>query len=112
MFDDWDSVVSYLIEKLPLSPKMGWTLGEGKLDMITIFVKELKIGGFKDTLCSPEKLGKMLDFNRVETKVEEVSHVLCQLQDSQMTNITITLVQNLNFNYIFNTVSHYFCVWY
>ncbi|KAL6258986.1 hypothetical protein P5V15_008908 [Pogonomyrmex californicus] len=104
MFDNWDVVRIYLIDKIGISNEIALTLGEAKIDMISVFMKERGVISLKDTICSPEKLGDMLHFDNNLVTAEEVSSALCQLEDSQTQNITITLMKNLNFEYIFKNL--------
>lgn len=104
MFDNWDVVRAFLIDKIGISNEVALTLSQAKIDMISIFMQERGVISMKDTICSPEKLGDMLFFNNNLTTADEVSSVLCQLEDSQTQNIVITLMKNLNFEYIFKNV--------
>ncbi|XP_011868082.1 PREDICTED: uncharacterized protein LOC105562133 isoform X2 [Vollenhovia emeryi] len=104
MFDNWDFVRTYLIDKIGITNEIAVTLGEAKIDMISVFMQERGIVSLKDTICSPEKLGDMLHLNNKLVTAEEVSSALCQLEDSQTQNITITLMKNLNFDYIFRNL--------
>jgi len=104
MFDNWDFVRTFLIDKIGITNEIALTLGQAKIDMISVFMQERGIISLKDTICSPEKLGDMLHFDNNLVTAEEVSSALCQLEDSQTQDITITLMKNLNFNYIFRNV--------
>lgn len=104
MFDNWDFVQTYLIDRIGITNEIALTLSQAKIDMISIFMKERSVISLKDTICSPEKLGDMLHFENDLVTAEEVSAALCQLEDSQTQNITITLMKNLNFDYIFKNV--------
>ncbi|KAL0111880.1 hypothetical protein PUN28_013230 [Cardiocondyla obscurior] len=104
MFDNWDFVRSYLVDRINITNEVASTLGQAKIDMISVFMKERGIISLKDTICSPEKLGDMLHFNNNLVTAEEVSSALCQLEDSQTQNITITLMKNLNFDYVFKNL--------
>lgn len=105
MFDNWDVVRMFLIDKIGISNENALTLGQAKVDMISVFMKERGAISLKDTICSPKKLGDMLHFNNNIVTAEEVSSMLCQLDDSQTQNVTITLMKNLNFKYIFKNVN-------
>jgi len=107
MFDNWDTVTTFLIDKIGITNKIAVTLGQGKIDMISVFLKERGVVSLKDTICSAKKLGDMLLFNNSLVTAEEVSSALCQLDQTQTQNITIALMKNLNFNYIFKNVSSY-----
>lgn len=102
MFDNWDFVQTYLIDRINITNKIALTLGQAKIDMISVFMKERGIVSLKDTICSPKKLSDMLHFNNLTA--EEVSSTLCKLEDSQTQDIAITLMKNLNFDYIFRNV--------
>jgi len=104
MFDNWDFVRTYLIDKIGITNEIALTLGEAKIDMISVFMQQRGIISLKDTICSPEKLGNMLHFNNNLVTAEEVSSALCQLEDFQTQDITIMLMKNLNFEYIFKNV--------
>lgn len=104
MFDNWDFVRTYLIDRIGITNEIALTLGQAKVDMISVFMKERGIVSMKDTICSPEKLGEMLHFDNNFVTAEEVSSALCQLEDSQTQNIAIALMKNLNFDYIFRNV--------
>lgn len=108
MFDNWDVVRKFLIDNISITSKIAVTLGEGKIDMISVFLKERGIVSLKDTICSPEKLGDMLAFNNSLVTAEEVSSALCQMDQSQTQNVAITLLKNLNFDYVFRNVNFYF----
>lgn len=103
MFDNWDVVRTFLIDKIGITNEIALTLSQAKIDMISIFMQERGVISLKDTICSPEKLGDMLLFNNNFT-ADEVSFALCQLDDSQTQNIVITLMKNINFEYIFKNV--------
>ncbi|XP_076760468.1 lipid droplet defective [Xylocopa sonorina] len=104
MFDNWDVVRSYLVDKIGISNDVALTLSQAKLDMISVFVKERRVLSLKEIICSPEKLNDMLNFNSGIITTEEVSSTFCQLKDLQTQNVTITLIKNLNFDYIFKTL--------
>ncbi|XP_029170086.1 LOW QUALITY PROTEIN: uncharacterized protein LOC114939826 [Nylanderia fulva] len=104
MFDNWDFVRAFLIDKIGISNEIALTLSQAKIDMIAVFMQERGVISMKDTICSPEKLGDMLFFNNTLTTADEVSSVLCQLEDSQTQNIVITLMKNINFEYIFKNL--------
>lgn len=104
MFDNWDVVRTFLIDKIGITNEIALTLSQAKIDMISIFMQERGVISLKDTICSPEKLGDMLFFNNNLTTADEVSSALCQLDDSQTQNIVITLMKNINFEYIFKNV--------
>lgn len=104
MFDNWDMVRTFLIDRINMTNEVALTLGQAKVDMISVFMKERGAISLKDTICSPEKLGDMLNFNNTPVTAEEVSSALCRLDDLQTQNVTITLLRNLNFDYIFKNV--------
>ncbi|XP_026675626.1 uncharacterized protein LOC108632621 isoform X2 [Ceratina calcarata] len=104
MFDNWDVVRSYLVDKMGISNDVALTLSQAKIDMISVFMKERKALALKEIICSPEKLSDMLNFNSSRITAEEVSAAVCQFEDSQTQNVTITLIKNLNFDYIFKTL--------
>lgn len=104
MFDNWDVVRTFLIDKIGITNEIALTLSQAKIDMISIFMKERGIISLKDNICSPEKLGDMLLLNNDLVTADEVSSALCQLEDSQTQNIAITLMKNLNFDYILKNV--------
>lgn len=104
MFDNWDFVRTYLIDRIGITNEIALTLGQAKIDMISVFMQERGIISLKDTICSPEKLGDMLHFNNNLVTAEEISSTLCQLEDSQTQDIAIMLMKNLNFDYIFRNV--------
>ncbi|KAI4485555.1 hypothetical protein M0802_012731 [Mischocyttarus mexicanus] len=104
MFDNWDTVRTYLINKINLSKETALILSEAKIDMISVFMKERRALSLKDTICSPSKLGDMLNVNQAEITIEEISTTLCTLNDTQTRNIAITLIKNLNFDYILKTL--------
>lgn len=105
MFDNWDVVNSYLVDKMGISNEVALTLSQAKIDMISVFMKERRAFNLREIICSPKKLSDMLNFNGDRITAEEVSSAICQLEDSQTQNVTITLIKNLNFDYIFKTVS-------
>ncbi|XP_024889665.1 ATP-binding cassette sub-family A member 13 isoform X1 [Temnothorax curvispinosus] len=104
MFDNWDFVQTYLIDRIDITKEVALTLGQAKIDMLSVFMKERGIISLKDNICSPEKLGDMLHFDNNVVTAEEVSSALCQLEDSQTQNIAIALMKNLNFDYIFKNL--------
>nr|XP_033323682.1 uncharacterized protein LOC117218991 isoform X1 [Megalopta genalis]XP_033323683.1 uncharacterized protein LOC117218991 isoform X1 [Megalopta genalis]XP_033323684.1 uncharacterized protein LOC117218991 isoform X1 [Megalopta genalis] len=103
MFDDWDLVNSYLTDKIHISNNVLAMLSEAKIDMISVFMKERKALSMKEIICSPKKLGEMLSFNERVTATE-VSAAICQLDDAQTQNVTIAMIKNMNFDYIFKTL--------
>ncbi|XP_028048892.2 uncharacterized protein LOC105837746 isoform X2 [Monomorium pharaonis] len=104
MFDNWDFVRTYLVDKINITNEIALTLGQAKIDMISVFMQERGIVSLKDTICSPEKLSDMLHFDNNIVTAEEVSSTLCQLEDSQTQDIAIMLMKNLNFDYIFRNL--------
>ncbi|XP_067204074.1 uncharacterized protein ldd isoform X2 [Linepithema humile] len=104
MFDNWDVVRTFLIDRIGFTNEIALTLSQAKIDMISIFMKERGVISLKDTICSPEKLSDMLLFKENLVTAEEVSSALCQLEDSQTQNIAITLMKNLNFDYVFKNL--------
>ncbi|XP_078047717.1 lipid droplet defective isoform X2 [Augochlora pura] len=103
MFDDWDVVSSYLTSKIQISNDVLTMLSESKIDMISVFMKERKALSMKEIICSPKKLNEMLSFNERIT-AEEVSAAICQLEEAQTQNVTIAMIKNMNFDYIFKTL--------
>ncbi|XP_053973403.1 uncharacterized protein LOC128873691 isoform X1 [Hylaeus volcanicus] len=104
MFDNWDAVSSYLVDKIGIGNDVAFTLSQAKIDMISVFSKERNALSLKDIICSPKKLDDMLSFSGDQITAEQVSSALCQLDDSQTQNVTITLIKHLNFDYIFKTL--------
>ncbi|KAK9294638.1 hypothetical protein QLX08_010802 [Tetragonisca angustula] len=105
MFDNWDAVRSYLVDKIGISNDVALTLSQAKIDMIPVFMKERRALSLREIICSPAKLGDMLNFNGGRTTTpEEISSTVCQLDDSQTRDVAIMLLKNLNFDYIFRTV--------
>ncbi|XP_066598930.1 uncharacterized protein ldd isoform X2 [Prorops nasuta] len=104
MFDDWEQVRTYLSKKLGFSKEVSMTLSQAKVDMISVFLKERRAVSLKDTVCSPEKLADMLSFEQTKITAEEVSQVFCKLDDATTQNISIALIKNLNFDYIFRNL--------
>ncbi|XP_033187616.2 lipid droplet defective isoform X1 [Bombus vancouverensis nearcticus] len=104
MFDNWDVVKSYLVDKIGISNNVALMLSQAKIDMISVFMKERRALSLKEIICSPTKLSEMLNFNSSRITAEEVSSAICQFEDSQTQNVTITLIKNLNFDYIFKTL--------
>lgn len=105
MFDNWDTVRTYLINKISISKEVALILSQAKIDMISVFMKEKRAFSLKDTICSPSKLGEMLNVEHTNITIDEVSTILCTLNNTQTQNIAITLIKNLNFDYILKTVS-------
>nr|XP_031839600.1 uncharacterized protein LOC116430078 isoform X2 [Nomia melanderi] len=103
MFDNWDTVSSYLVEKIGISNDVASTLSQARIDMISVFMKEKRAFSLKDTVCSPTKLNEMLRFNGQIT-AEEVSDAICQLEDARTRSMMIAMIKNLNFDYIFKTL--------
>ncbi|CAK9819447.1 ATP-binding cassette sub-family A member 13 [Anthophora plagiata] len=104
MFDNWDAVRSYLVDKIEISNDAALMLSQAKIDMISVFMKERRALSLKEIICSPKKLSDMLNFNSGNITAEEVSAAICQFEDAQTQNVTITLIKNLNFDYIFKTL--------
>ncbi|KAF7403454.1 hypothetical protein HZH68_006248 [Vespula germanica] len=104
MFDNWDTVRTYLINKISISKEVASILSQAKIDMISVFMKEKRALSLKDTICSPSKLGDMLNVEHTNITIDEVSTVLCTLNNTQTQNIAITLIKNLNFDYILKTL--------
>ncbi|XP_076176197.1 lipid droplet defective isoform X2 [Ptiloglossa arizonensis] len=104
MFDNWDMVSSYLVNKIGISNEAAAMLSRAKIDMISVFMKEKGALSLKDITCSPKKLSEMLSFNGGRITAEEVSSAICPLEDSQTQNVTIALIKHLNFDYIFKTL--------
>lgn len=79
-------------------------MSDAKVDMISVFLKQQKAMSLKDTICSPTKLSEMLSFEHTHLSAEDVSSVLCEMDSEQMQNLTISLISNINFQYIFDNV--------
>lgn len=101
MFANWNDLRRFLVENLGIPDEVANIISKGKIDMISVFMKERRAISLKDTVCSPERLEDMLSFDSAETSAEQVSHALCDLDDSATQNVTIELIKNLNFEYIF-----------
>lgn len=104
LFRNWDVLKKYLIEKAGIPNEAMNIMSEAKVDMISVFLKEKKAVSLKDTICSPTKLNEMLSFENSHLSAEEVSSILCEMDSEQSQNMTITLISNLNFQYIFENV--------
>lgn len=104
MFQDWNTLRRFIVEEIKIPNEVAEILSHGKIDMLSVFMKERKSISLKDTVCSPVKLRDMLSFDATETNVEEVSTALCRLDDAATQNVTVSLIQNLNFDYIFSTL--------
>ncbi|KAG7198455.1 hypothetical protein KM043_005838 [Ampulex compressa] len=104
MFDNWDVVRSYVVDEIGISNDITLALSRAKIDMISVFMKERHAISLKDTICDPKKLSDMLNVEQARATVEEISAALCQLNDTQAQNVTITLMKNLNFDYIFKNL--------
>ncbi|XP_046740699.1 uncharacterized protein LOC124408067 isoform X2 [Diprion similis] len=104
MFPNWPNLRSYLTKTLGLSGDVTKALSGGKVNMLSIFSKERKAVSLKDTICSPEKLGEIIEFKGHETMVEEISASLCQLSSEKTQSITISLIKKLKFGTLFKDV--------
>ena len=104
MFKNWDVLKKYLIEKTGIPKEAANIMSEAKVDMVSIFLKEQRAMNLKDTICSPTKLSDMLSFDQTHITAEEVSSILCDLDGEHTQSMTITLIKNLNFEYIFKNV--------
>lgn len=104
MFKNWDVLRKYLVEKAGISNSAAKIMSESKVDMISVFLKERRALDLKDTICSPNKLSEMLNFDQTHVTAEEVSSILCELDDEHTQNMIITLITNINFEYIFKNV--------
>lgn len=105
MFDNWDVVRTFLINNINVTNDLLLTLSQAKVDMLSVFMKERGVISLKDTICSAEKLSDMLYFNNSHVTADELSSALCQLNDSQTQTIAITLLKNVNFDFVFKNVS-------
>lgn len=105
MIPNWAILRSYLIGTVGLSENVTKALSQGKVDMLSVYVKERKTVSFKDTICSAEKLGQILEFERGKSTAREISESLCQMSSEQAQNITIRLVKKLKFSTLFKDVS-------
>lgn len=106
IFGDWDIFSKYLIEEANLENDVVLTLSKAKIDMLSIFVKERNAISLKETVCSPEKLETVLQFDSSQISGDQVSDVLCQLDNEHTLNIAVVLIKNLNFEYIMENVSN------
>ncbi|XP_033223873.1 phospholipid-transporting ATPase ABCA1 isoform X3 [Belonocnema kinseyi] len=104
MFKNWDVLRKYLVEQAGLSNAASRIMSESKVDMISVFLKERRALDLKDTICSPDKLSEMLSFDQSHVTAEEVSSTLCELNSEHTQNMMITLITNLNFEYIFKNL--------
>ncbi|XP_043289977.1 uncharacterized protein ldd isoform X2 [Venturia canescens] len=104
MFVDWNDLRRFLVEDIGIPDAVANTISKGKIDMLSVFMKERRAISLKDTVCSSERLQDMLSFDSAETSAEQVSSALCDLNDSATQNVTIELIKNLNFEYIFSNL--------
>ena len=111
MFKNWDVLRKYLVENTGISNDAARIISESKVDMISVFLKEQRALDLKDTICSPTKLNEMLSFDQSHVTAKEVSSILCELDGERTQNMVITLITNLNFEYIFKNVRLYYLIY-
>ncbi|XP_048511619.1 ATP-binding cassette sub-family A member 13 isoform X2 [Athalia rosae] len=104
MFPNWPVMRSYLIKTVGLSTNTTEALGPGKVDMLSVYSKESRTVSIKETICSPEKLGEIFEFETGNVTMEEISDTLCQLGSERAQNITVNLIKKLNFGSLFKDV--------
>ncbi|KAH0550173.1 hypothetical protein KQX54_017854 [Cotesia glomerata] len=104
MFVDWGVLRRFLLQDMQISKEFVEVISQSKVDMLSIFMKERSAISLKDTLCSEDNLKNMLSFEGSKTNAEEISSVLCTLSSAVTQNMTITLIQNVNFDYVFKTL--------
>ncbi|XP_023289550.1 uncharacterized protein LOC105698871 [Orussus abietinus] len=104
VFNNWDSLMTYLVEKVNIPKEVAASLGEAKLDMLSVFLKERNVVGLKSTFCSPEELADIFSFENTTVTAEEISESLCQLDDSQTQDIMVAIIRNLDFGYLFDNL--------
>ncbi|XP_043481651.1 ATP-binding cassette sub-family A member 13 isoform X2 [Leptopilina heterotoma] len=104
LFKNWDVLSKYLVENVGIPSEAVNIMSEAKVDMISVFLKQQKAMSLMDTICSPTKLSEMLSFEHTHLSAEDVSSVLCEMDSEQMQNMTITLISNINFQYIFDNL--------
>ncbi|XP_028982053.1 uncharacterized protein LOC107039836 isoform X2 [Diachasma alloeum] len=104
MFQDWSVLRKFLVNDIKFSDDLVDILSETKVDMLSVFMKERSAMSLTDTVCSTDKLKEMLDFEASRTSAEEVSRILCSLDPSVTQNLAITLIKNINFDYVFKNL--------
>ncbi|XP_053595540.1 uncharacterized protein LOC103571174 isoform X2 [Microplitis demolitor] len=104
MFVDWGVLRRFLVHDMAISEEFVELISQIQVDMLSIFMKERSAISFKDTVCSQDNLKDMLSFEGSNTNAEEISSILCTLSSSATQNMTITLIQNVNFDYVFRTL--------
>ncbi|KAK0086066.1 hypothetical protein PV325_003922 [Microctonus aethiopoides] len=104
MFLDWNTLRKYLLEDVGISNEAVAIVSQARVDMLSVFMKERSAINLKDTVCSQERLTGMLSFEESKTNAEEVGSILCSLNSGATQNIAITLIQNVNFDYVFKNL--------
>ncbi|XP_011308769.1 uncharacterized protein ldd isoform X2 [Fopius arisanus] len=104
MFQDWRGLRKFLVEDIKFSDDLVDILSGTKVDMLSVFMKERSALSLTDTICSTDKLEEMLEFQGSSTSAEEVSRVLCSLNSSVTQDLAITLIKNINFDYVFKNL--------
>ncbi|XP_046491171.1 uncharacterized protein ldd isoform X1 [Neodiprion pinetum] len=104
MFPNWPNLRSYLTKTLALPGDVTKALSGGKVNMLSVYSKERQAVSLTDTICSPEKLGEIIEFKGDETMIEEISASLCQLSSEQIQSITISLIKKLKFGTLFKDI--------
>lgn len=80
-------------------------IGTSKVDMFAVFSRQSGVMGLKTMLCSPQLLNEILSFEHSRITIEQVSSTLCQLTDEQTQGLIVTLISNINFEYLVKNVS-------
>lgn len=105
MFPNWPALRSYLMNTVGLFENVTRALSQGKVNMLSVYSRERKSISLKETICSAEKLGEIIEFEKNEITIEEISKSLCELSGERAQNITVNLIKKLNFGSLFKDVS-------
>ncbi|XP_044002930.1 uncharacterized protein LOC122848731 isoform X2 [Aphidius gifuensis] len=100
MFSNWNEIKKFLANDINLSNETIQIFGKSDVNMLSIIRKKREIANLKDTFCSLKTLQSLLNFNNSKTNAEEVSKILCSLDEMTIQNITVALVKNVNYAFV------------
>lgn len=101
MFKNWNEFNNFITNDIKLSNETVQTIDQSNINVISIVRKKRALENLKDTFCSIETLETILNFNDSKTTAKEVSNIFCSLDSTEIQNITVLLIKNVNYAFVF-----------
>ncbi|XP_024944655.1 uncharacterized protein LOC107271675 isoform X2 [Cephus cinctus] len=103
MFINWDELKSFLVKDIQISDDVVERFARAKIDTISILRKQQKNINFGETICSPQ-FHNIVRFGPGPFNAENVSSMLCHFDEQQTRNLTVALLEKINFPYILHNL--------